>query len=375
MQLETLLAHAGAVIDPSSGGILAPIHTATTYLRAEDGSYPHGNVYGRTDNPTRRLFEQTLSALEGGTETAAFASGQAATLAVLQALPAGGHVLIPEDAYFGVGALLSQVFEAKGLAFSRVDQTDVVAVAGALRPETCLIWAETPSNPRCQITDLPALAQLAHQNEALLLVDNTWATPLLQRPFLFGADLVLHSVTKYLSGHSDVLGGAVTTKEKTPLFDQIRLLQGLGGAVMDPFSAWLALRGLRSLGARMRVHCENARALAAFLAQDPRIEKVHYPALPQDEGHVLAQKQMADFGGMLSILVKGGAAEAIQVAAKVKVFVRATSLGGTESLMEHRYSIEKPPTKTPPNLLRISVGLEAVTDLIADLDQALQTLV
>lgn len=372
--LETLLAHAGCRIDPETGGIIAPLHTATTYQRGEDGTFPHGNVYTRSENPTRQLFEETVCALEGGTSAMAFASGQAATMSVLQALPAAAHVVIPTDAYFGVGGLLADIFADRGLTFTRVDQTNLEAVLAAIEPQTRMIWAETPSNPTGKITDIRALAEMAHQHGAFLTVDNTWATPLLQQPFALGADFIVHSTTKYIGGHSDVLGGMVICKEDNPFSEKLRTVQKIGGAVADPFSCWMALRGLRSLAARMRLHGENALKVALFLDQHPNVEAVHYAGLPHFEGHELAKKQMKGFGGMVSFQVRGDEAAAIRVAAKVQVFTRATSLGGTESLIEHRYSIEKPPTATPPNLLRLSVGLEHHEDLIQDLNQALESL-
>lgn len=373
MHLETHLAHAGATPDPATGAVVPPMHLATTYERAADGSYPGGYVYSRADNPTRALFETTLAQLEGGAACAAFASGMAATTAVLQSLRAGDHVLLPEEVYYGVRHLLDAVFADWGLTYTPTDFTDPAAVAAALRPATQLLWAETPSNPQLRITDLAAVADLARQHGALLAVDATWTTPLLLRPLDLGADLVVHSVTKYLAGHSDVLGGAVVAREEEGFFDRVRTVQQSAGAVMDPFSAWLALRGLRSLGARLRVQCANARRLAAFLTHHPKVTRVHFPGLPTHPGHATAATQMADFGGMLSFETVGTAAEAMGVAAQVRVFTQATSLGGTESLIEHRASVEGPTTTAPPTLLRLSCGLEHPDDLIADLEQALGT--
>lgn len=371
MKIETLLAHAGCRIHPETGGIIAPLHTATTYQRGEDGSYPHGNVYTRTENPTRQLFEETMAELEGGAFAAAFSSGQAATMSVLQSLPAHAHVIIPEDAYFGIGALLSELFMDRGLTFSRVDQTNLEAVKAVITPQTRLVWAETPSNPLCTITNLQALADLAHENQALLTVDNTFATPYFQNPFQFGADVVVHSATKYIGGHSDLLAGVVICKEQSEFAEKVRTVQKIGGAVADPFSCWLALRGLRSLGARMQLHAKNAAQVVVFLMQHRNVEAVHYAGLETAKGFELAKKQMYGFGGMVSMQVRGAAAEAMQVAAKVRIFTRATSLGGTESLIEHRASVEKPPAKTPQNLLRLSIGLEHIDDLLLDLEQAL----
>lgn len=369
--LETIIAKAGTEPDRETGAVIPPIHLATTFERAPDGTYPAGYMYSRMDNPTRHQFEESMAVLEGGLSCAAFSSGMAAATAVLQALRPGDHAIFPDDMYYGVRRILHELFEGWGLTYSAVDLTDFDALESALLPQTRLVWAESPSNPMLKITDLAALAERTHAAGALLIVDSTWTPPVIQRPFDFGADLVLHSVTKYLAGHSDVLGGAVITRAHTPLFDRIRTIQTSGGAVMDPFSAWLALRGLRTLAARLRIQCENARAVASFLDQHPAIRQVHYPGLPMNPGHELASRQMRDFGGMLSCEVQGGREEAMAVVARTKVFTRATSLGGTESLIEHRASIEPPPSKTPESLIRISLGLEHVDDLISDLAQAL----
>jgi cystathionine gamma-synthase len=249
--------------------------------------------------------------------------------------------------------------------------TDVVAVSRALRRETRLVWVETPSNPRLRISDIQKLSELAHENDALLAADGTWTTPILQRPLALGADLVVHSLTKYMSGHSDLLAGAAVARKDSAFFARLMTLQKVGGAVASPFDCWLTLRGLRSLHARMRIHCENARRVADFLDGHPKVRAVHYPGLKNHPGHRTARDQMDDFGGMLAFEVEGGRAHALAVAAKCRVFTRATSLGGTESLIEHRESIESKPTPTPPGLLRLSVGLEHVNDLLEDLDHAL----
>ncbi len=374
--LRTRLAQAGCHPDPQTGALTPPVHLATTFERPASGDYGDGYVYARWGNPTRDLFEATLADLEadgldGGAEAAAFASGMAATATVLQALRPGDHVLLPDDVYHGVRHLFRSTFGAWGLTYSEVDQTDLGAVRDALRPEIRLVWAETPSNPLLKITDLTALADLAHDAGALLLVDGTWTTPLLQRPLALGADLVLHSATKYLGGHSDALLGALVARRGVDLFDRVRALQKGAGAVADPFSSWLVLRGMRSLGARMPLHGANAQRLAEALAAHPAVEAVHYPGLPNHPGHDVARRQMDGFGGMLSFQVWGGAERALGVAARARVFKRSTSLGGTESLIEHRASIESQPSPTPPNLLRVSVGLELADDLIADLAAAL----
>jgi cystathionine gamma-synthase len=350
---------------------VSPPYLTTTYERAADGSYPHGFQYARTGNPTRAQLEETLRYVEGGAACATFASGMAAAMTVLQALPSDAHVLLPDDVYYGVRQLITDAFDAHALSATTVDMTDLDALADAFRPTTQLVWAETPSNPMLRITDLDAVADLAHANDAVLLVDGTWTTPLLQRPLAHGADFVLHSVTKYLAGHSDVLGGALVAADENGLFTRIRSIQETGGPVLDPFSAWLALRGLRTLAPRLRLQCASARRIAAFLDQHDRVAVVHHPSLAHHPGHDIADRQMDDFGGMLSFEVTGGQEAAVEVAARVAVFRRATSLGGTESLIEHRASIEPDDSSTPDGLLRLSIGLEHVDDLIDDLTQAL----
>lgn len=371
MHIETLLAGSGCVEDPATGAVVAPIHLSTTFIRDADGSYPRGFEYSRTDNPTRRLFEETLARIEGGAACAAFASGMAAANSVLQALEPGAHVLLPADVYHGVRKLVYDLFAGRGLRVSEVDMTDPDAIQAACMPDTRLVWVETPSNPRLNITDIRRAAAIAHDHGARLLVDGAWTTPLLQRPLALGADIVLHSVTKYLAGHSDVLGGAVVTNAVHPFFEHIRQIQQVAGAVMDPFSAWLALRGMRSLSARLRVQCETAGRIAEFLAAHPAVARVYYPGLPDHQGHQIARRQMSAYGAMLSFDVASGEDFARALPARMRVFRPATSLGGTESLIEHRASIEGPDTATPPTLLRLSIGLEHEHDLLKDLEQAL----
>lgn len=368
---ETLLAHAGCAPDPATGAVVSPPYLTTTYERAADGSYPRGFQYARTGNPTRAQLEETLSNFEGGAGCVAFSSGMAAVMTVLQALPSDAHILLPDDVYYGVRQLITEAFEGHGLTTTAVDMTDLEALAAAVRPTTRLVWAETPSNPMLRITDLRAVADLAHDHDALLLVDGTWTTPLLQRPLEHGADFVLHSITKYLAGHSDVLGGAVIAAEEGAVFSRIRSIQEAGGAVLDPFSAWLALRGLRSLAPRLRLQCASARQIASFLDGHEQVTTVHHPSLPHHPGYAVANRQMDDFGGMLSFEVDGAREEAMDVAGRVRVFRRATSLGGTESLIEHRASIEPDTSLTPDSLLRLSIGLEHVDDLVDDLTHAL----
>lgn len=372
LHFETLLAKAGCMPDPTTGAVILPPYLSTTFERAPDGSYPHGYIYSRHDNPTRHHLEEILAHLEGGQACAAFASGMAAATALLQAVEPESHVLIPDDVYYGVRNLLDKIFKNQRITCSAVDFSDLEAVRTALRPNMRLIWVEIPSNPLLKITDLAELARLAHAVNAQLVVDSTWAPPLLQRPLEWGADLVLHSLTKYLSGHSDVMGGALIAREADDFFTRIRTIQQTAGAVLDPFSAWLILRGLRTLAVRLKRQCESARYLAAFLYDHPCVLRVHYPGLPTHPGYAIARRQMQDFGAMLSFEVDGDAKRALAVAARTRIFMRATSLGGTESLIEHRASIEAPPTRTPPNLLRLSIGLEHVDDLLADLSQALE---
>ncbi len=371
MRLETLAVHAGAAIDPGTRALTPPIHLSTTFERADDGTFPGGFIYTRSGNPTRLALEQCLTQLEGGAAAAAFASGSAATVAIFQALDPGDHVIAPDDAYYGTPVLLRDHFSRWGLTATFVDMQQPGAIERAVTPRTRLIWIETPSNPRLHVTDIAATVGIATRCGAITVVDNTWATPILQRPFALGVDLVMHSTTKYLGGHSDVLGGIVIAREANAWFGRVRDIQGAGGAVPSPFDCWLVLRGIRSLPYRMRGHADGARRLAAFLDGHPAIERVYFPGLESDPGHAVARRQMDDFGGMLSIGVRGGRAEAFALAARLKLVKRATSLGGPETLIEHRASIEGPLTKAPENLLRVSVGLEHPEDLIDDFRQAL----
>jgi cystathionine gamma-synthase len=370
-RFETLSVHAGSDVDSATGAVTPPIHLSTTFERAPDTSFPSGFSYTRSGNPTRRSLEICLAALEGGADAAAFSSGQAATFAVFQSLGPGAHVVAPEDAYYGTPDLLLDHFGPWGLESTLVDMTDLDAVRGAMRPNTRLVWIETPSNPRMKVTDIAAVAAIARECGALVACDNTWATPLLQRPFALGADIVMHSTTKYLGGHSDILGGALVTRVADDLWTHVRKVQVAAGGVPSPFECWLVMRGVRSLAWRMRGHSFNALAIARYLSGHPGVELVHYPGLERDPGYAVASRQMAQPGGMLSFLVKGGRDEAVGLTNRLEVFTRATSLGGPESLIEHRASIEGPRTRAPENLLRVSVGLEHHEDLIEDLDQAL----
>jgi cystathionine gamma-synthase len=372
MKLETLAIHAGREPDPATGALREPIHLATTFERGADGSYPHGYFYSRSGNPNRTALERAVAALEGGHETVAFASGSAATLAVFTLAAGGGRVVCSSDCYHGTAKQLREILPRWGGTAEFVDTTDLDAVRRALEPGATLLWVETPSNPLLRVSDLAALAGLAHERGTLLGCDNTFASPVLQRPFELGADLVMHSTTKYLGGHSDVLGGIVVVREASAELEGLRHFQGAGGGVPSPFDCWLLLRSLPTLPLRVRQQSANALAVARFLAADPRVERVHYPGLEQHPGHALAARQMqGGYGAVVSFQVPGGAEEALAVTSRVRLFTRATSLGGVESLIEHRASMEGPLSQTPPNLIRMSVGLENVTDLVADLDQAL----
>jgi cystathionine gamma-synthase len=370
IRIETLAVHAGHSVDAATGAVATPIHMSTTFERDADGGYPHGYVYGRSANPTRHSLEQALAALEGGEDAAAFGSGLAASSGVLQALAPGDHVVAPTDIYHGMPKLLREVYQRWGLGVSFVDMTKLDTVRAALRPTTKLVWVETPSNPLLKITDIAAVAEIAHGAGAICACDNTWA-PIVQRPMDLGADLAVHATTKYLGGHSDVTGGVVIAKTKSNFFERVREIQTTGGAVPSPFDCWLVLRGMRSLPWRMRAHSDNASQIAAWLADHARVEAVHHPGLATHAGHEIAARQMSAFSGMLSVEVKGGAEAALGVAAKTKIFIRATSLGGVESLIEHRASIKGEDPRTPPGLLRLSIGLEHPDDLIEDLAQAL----
>ncbi len=368
---DTLAVHAGRAADVSTGAVAPAIHLSTTFVRDEDGGYARGYDYGRTANPGRASLEQALTALENGEAGAAFSSGTAATLAVFQAMPPGSHVIATDDCYHGTRKQLTELVSDWGYSASFVDTRDIEAVAEAFRDDTALVWVETPSNPSLAISDLAALASLAHARGAVLACDNTFATPIVQRPLDLGADMAVHSTTKYIGGHSDVIGGAVIARDDNALFERIRRFQHTGGAVPSAFDCWLLLRSLATLPVRVRAQNAGAARIAAHLDQHPRVERTLYPGLAGHPGRALAETQMDGFGAMVSLCVSGGRDEAMAVAARTRLFTRATSLGGVESLIEHRASIEGPGTSTPDNLLRLSIGLEHTDDLIEDLDQAL----
>ncbi len=374
MQIETLAIHAGREIDPATGAVTSPIHLSTTFERATDGSFPHGYIYTRSNNPNRSTLETCLAQLEGGISALAFSSGSAATMAIFQALKTGDHVIAPLDAYHGTAQILNTLFGDWDLQVTYVDMTDLAQVEAAVRNTTKLIWIETPSNPLLRITDIRSITELAHRIDALCICDNTWATPILQHPFELGVDLILHSTTKYLGGHSDLLGGALITCREDPFWNRIKEIQRYGGAVPSPFDCWLLLRGIQTLPYRMRSHCDNAEQVADYLATHPRIKAVHYPGLKTHGNFAIAAQQMDRFGGMVSFQVRDGQEAAFDLLSHLQIFRRATSLGGVESLIEHRASIEGPNTQTPDDLLRVSIGLEHPQDLIEDLDQAIRQL-
>lgn len=370
MRIETLAVHAGHSVDPGTGAVSAPIHLSTTFEREPDGSYRSGYCYSRSANPNRHALEQAMAALENGSDAVAFASGISAIAAVFQSLKPGDHVIAAAETYHGTTKLLKEVLIPWGLQVSFVNMTDLGALRAAVRRETRLLWVETPSNPQWNIIDLAAVAQIAHSAGALCACDNTCA-PVIQRPFDHGVDLLVHSTTKYIGGHCDVTGGIVVFRERSELLERIRLSQGVSGAVPSPFDCWLTLRGVRTLPWRIRAHSDNALKIAHFVERHPVVERVHYPGLTSYARHALAQRQMSAFGGMLSFEVKGGRDAAIAVTTKTRIFIRATSLGGVESLIEHRASVTGESPLTPQGLLRCSVGLEHPDDLIEDLAQAL----
>jgi cystathionine gamma-synthase len=374
MHLETLVTHAGRTIEPGTGAVTPSITLSTTFERNAEGGYTSGYEYTRMGNPNRDALESALAQLEGGGAALAFASGMAAITGLLMALDTGAHVVMPDDLYTGTRHVLGEVMARWGLTATFVDQRDPAAVRAALTPATRLVYLETPSNPRLMISDIAALADIAHAAGALCAVDNTWATPVLQRPLALGADVVIHATTKYIGGHSDVLGGALVLRDApgSPFETRVRTLQVLGGAVPSPFDCWLLLRSLPTLPLRVRQQSASAAQIAEFLADHPRVQAVHYPGLGAHPGHAVAARQMTGgFGGMLSFEVEGGAAQALAVANRVHLFTQATSLGGIESLIEHRQSMEGAGTRAPAGLLRVSVGLEHRDDLIADLARAL----
>jgi cystathionine gamma-synthase len=371
MKLETLAVHAGYHVDSSTGAVAAPVNLSMTFERAEDGSYPGGYIYSRLNNPNREALELCAAALEGGAAAAAFSSGSAAAMSVFQALSPTDHVIAPKDVFYGTSDLLRDLFARWGLETTFLDMTDPDTVRKAIQPNTKMLWVETPSNPLMKITDIAEIAALAHEAGALCVCDNTYATPVLQNPFRFGADLIVHASAKYLGGHGDAAGGLVISRNDDCFFSKVRKIQTTGGAVAAAMDCWLVRRGIRTLPYRMRGHSENGLRVARFLCQQDGVEAVHYPGLAGHPGHKIAARQMTQFGGMLSFQVRGGRQRALEAVAKTRVFTRATSLGGTESLIEHRAPQESRAARMPENLVRLSVGLESGDDLVEDLAQAL----
>ncbi|MCU0469353.1 MAG: aminotransferase class V-fold PLP-dependent enzyme [Arcicella sp.] len=367
MKIETLAIQTTLTPDANAGAVVAPIYLSTTFEREADGSYKHEHVYSRASNPNRQALEKSLAAIEKGAIAFAFSSGMAATTALFQSLKSGDHIIMPDDLYYASSVLVEEVFTQWGLSLTKVDMTDLEKVKGAIQANTKLFWVETPSNPQLKITDIQEVAKLARTVGALVAVDNTWATPIMQDCFAAGADVVMHSTTKYYGGHSDVLSGALIFKEAGELSAKVATIQKLTGAVPSPFDCWLISRGIKTLPLRVKAQTENALELAEFLSNHPKIEVVHYPGLASHPQHEIAKKQMqGGFGGMLSVQVKGNAQEAMALTGRLKLFTTATSLGGVESLIEHRKSVESPDSPTPENLLRISVGIENIEDLIED---------
>ena len=367
----TLAVHAGNAPDESTGAVAPPLHLSTTFRHGPAGERVAGYEYQREGNPTNDRLREALAALEGGETACTFASGMAAMTTLLECLPQGARVLFPDDCYSGLRMLFQEYLPERGIVASVVDMGDLDAVRAACATPVSMLWIETPSNPLMKISDIASLAGIGRASGAIVVVDNTFATPLLQRPLALGADVVMHSTTKYFGGHSDVLGGALVFAQDGELAGKVAHRLHVTGAVLAPFSAWLTLRGCRSLGARMSMHCANARMVVDFLVAHPAIERVNWPGLASHPGHDVAKNQMRDFGAMLSIEVRGGRDAALAMAGKLRVFTNATSLGGCESLVEHRASVEGPNPRSPQNLLRISVGLEDADDLVADLAQAL----
>lgn len=374
MDLETRAIHVGQEPDPTTGAVITPIYQTSTFRQPRVGEHL-GYEYARTGNPTRTALQEVLASLEGAEQAVCFASGLAAEDAVFRLLSPGDHVVMANDVYGGTWRQISKVHQRFGIEVTAVDLADLDATRAAMRPETRLLWAETPSNPLLKILDLSALAQIAHDHDARLVADNTFATPYLQQPLGLGADVVVHSTTKYLGGHSDVVGGAVCTDAATA--EELAFLQNSVGAVPGPFDAWLTLRGIKTLAVRMDRHCANAMRIAETLVDHPKVSSVAYPGLPDHPGHALAAAQMSGFGGMVSFRATEGIDAAKTVAETTRLFFLAESLGGVESLIEHpgimtHASVAGTELEVPDDLLRLSVGIESADDLIADLLQALE---
>jgi cystathionine gamma-synthase len=373
VKIETIAVRVGRDIEAATGEVAPAVHLSTTYERDIDGEFSRGYDYIRPNNPSRRALEECIAALEGGAEATAYASGSGASLAVFSLLRPGDHVLAPIESYHGTAKQLRDIVGPMGVSHSFIDMTNNDVVHKALTDKTRLVWIETPSNPMLNLSDVATIADLAHGRGALVCVDNTFATPVWQKPLELGADLVMHSSTKYFGGHSDVMGGAIVARDRGGVSDQLRDYQSTSGNVPSPFDCWLVRRSLTTLSCRVQAQTQTAARLAHFLHRHRGVARVLYPGLESHPGHELARKQMSGFGAMLSFCVRGGRDEAFAVAGRTKLFTRATSLGGVESLIEHRKSVEGPHSVTPESLLRVSVGLENAEDLIADLDEALGT--
>ena len=374
---ETLAIHAGQEPDPLTGAVVPPIHQVSTYKQDGVGGLRGGYEYSRSGNPTRTALEECVAALENGTRALTFASGLAAEDCLLRTVCApGDHAVIPDDAYGGTYRLFAKPATRWGMEYTPAHSGDLDAVRAAIRPGvTRLVWCETPSNPLLGVADIAALASVAHDAGALLVVDNTFASPYLQQPLQLGADVVVHSTTKYMGGHSDVIGGALVVQDQA-LADELTFHQNAMGAVPGPFDAWLTLRGIKTLGVRMDRHCANAERVVDLLTRHPRVSEVLYPGLPEHPGHDIAVKQMKAFGGMVSFRVRGGEEAAVQVCDRTELFILAESLGGVESLIEHpgrmtHASAAGSPLEVPSDLVRLSVGIESADDLLADLERAL----
>jgi cystathionine gamma-synthase len=373
---ETIAIHSGQDPEPVTGAVVPPIFATATYKQDAVGAPRQGYEYSRTANPTRTALEQCLAALEAGSRGLAFASGLAAEDTLLRTVCApGDHVVIPDDAYGGTYRLFARVAERWGLRWTAAPLHDLEAAAAALKPETKLVWIETPTNPLLRVADISALAALAHGVGARIVVDNTLASPYLQQPLTLGADVVVHSTTKYCGGHSDVVGGALVLNDPG-LGEEVAYHQNAMGAVPGPFDAWLTLRGLKTLAVRMERHCDNAERVVEFLRGQPQLTEVLYPGLPDHPGHAVAARQMRRFGGMVSFRVRAGEAAAVEICNRARLFLLGESLGAVESLIEHpgrmtHASASGSPLEVPADLVRLSVGIETVDDLIADLDQAL----
>lgn len=372
LHFETQAVQSTLVKDAQASSVTQPIYLTTTFERETDGSYAHGFVYSRLDNPNRKQLETSVALLEKGDKAFAFASGMAAINTMFQTLKTGDHVIIPDDAYYATEILLKDVYERWGLQMTKADMSNNDAVQKAVQSNTKMIWIETPSNPLLKVSDIESIAAIAHKAGALCVVDNTWATPVMQLPLELGADAVMHSTTKYYGGHCDVLGGVLIIKNNTELAEKISSIQSKGGAVPSPFDCWMISRGIKTLSLRVKAQTESAGKLAEYLSEHPKVEKVNYPGLKSHPQHAIAAKQMkGGFGAMLSVQIKGDAKAAMELTGRLKLFTTATSLGGVESLVEHRRSVEGPYSITPDNLLRVSVGVEHIDDLINDWKQAL----